>query len=141
MCSHTPSRLGCNFLPFRIVKERPVSPPAPPAVSGRPSRPDTTTSHISARGCVRSEKYHRPHPARRQLVPRVPLKPATRPVVRAGPTTDGDEGARTPDPLLAKQVLSQLSYIPGWEDLVVSKIANARTWIRTRDLSFIRAAL
>ena len=25
----------------------------------------------------------------------------------------GDEGARTPDPLLAKQVLSQLSYTPG----------------------------
>ena len=26
--------------------------------------------------------------------------------------TGGDEGVRTPDPLLAKQVLSQLSYIP-----------------------------
>lgn len=25
----------------------------------------------------------------------------------------GDEGARTPDPRLAKAVLSQLSYIPG----------------------------
>ena len=25
----------------------------------------------------------------------------------------GDEGTRTPDPLLAKQMLSQLSYIPG----------------------------
>ncbi len=25
----------------------------------------------------------------------------------------GDEGDRTPDPLLAKQVLSQLSYTPG----------------------------
>jgi hypothetical protein len=24
----------------------------------------------------------------------------------------GDEGTRTPDPLLAKEVLSQLSYIP-----------------------------
>ena len=24
----------------------------------------------------------------------------------------GDEGTRTPDPLLAKQMLSQLSYIP-----------------------------
>jgi hypothetical protein len=39
-------------------------------------------------------------------------------VVDAGSTTegdetDGDEGDRTPDPLLAKQVLSQLSYIPG----------------------------
>ena len=27
----------------------------------------------------------------------------------------GDEGARTPDPLLAKQVLFQLSYIPSIE--------------------------
>jgi hypothetical protein len=26
----------------------------------------------------------------------------------------GDEGARTPDPLLAKQVLFQLSYIPNF---------------------------
>ena len=26
----------------------------------------------------------------------------------------GDEGIRTPDPLLARQVLSQLSYTPGW---------------------------
>ena len=29
-----------------------------------------------------------------------------------GPFPDGDEGNRTPDPLLAKQVLSQLSYTP-----------------------------
>ena len=30
----------------------------------------------------------------------------------AGPKGGGDEGTRTPDPLLAKEVLSQLSYIP-----------------------------
>ena len=29
-----------------------------------------------------------------------------------GPSLGGDEGNRTPDPLLAKQVLSQLSYTP-----------------------------
>ena len=29
-----------------------------------------------------------------------------------GPSCGGDEGNRTPDPLLAKQVLSQLSYTP-----------------------------
>ena len=29
-----------------------------------------------------------------------------------GAFVGGDEGARTPDPLLAKQVLYQLSYIP-----------------------------
>ena len=32
-----------------------------------------------------------------------------RPFDRVG---GGDEGTRTPDPLLAKEVLSQLSYIP-----------------------------
>ena len=53
----------------------------------------------------------------------------------------GDEGDRTPDPLLAKQVLSQLSYIPRSKATVISKIADGRTWIRTKDLSFIRAAL
>lgn len=52
----------------------------------------------------------------------------------------GDEGNRTPDLLLAKQALYQLSYIP---DRVPSAVcfACARTWIRTKDLSFIRAAL
>ena len=53
---------------------------------------------------------------------------------------DGDEGDRTPDPLLAKQVLSQLSYIPDGA-LLCFKDRSARTWIRTKDLSFIRAAL
>ena len=48
----------------------------------------------------------------------------------------GDEGTRTPDPLLAKQVLYQLSYIPA-----LKALPCARTWIRTKDLSFIRAAL
>ena len=31
-----------------------------------------------------------------------------------GPSTGGDERARTADPLLARQVLSQLSYTPIW---------------------------
>ena len=34
------------------------------------------------------------------------------PAVSAGDTFDGAEGNRTPDPLLAKQVLSQLRYRP-----------------------------
>ena len=52
----------------------------------------------------------------------------------------GDEGDRTPDPVVANHVLSQLSYIPGGTTLLF-KDRSARTWIRTKDLSFIRAAL
>jgi hypothetical protein len=48
----------------------------------------------------------------------------------------GDEGNRTPDLLLAKQALYQLSYAPD-----LCRQPCARTWIRTKDLSFIRAAL
>ena len=49
----------------------------------------------------------------------------------------GDEETRTPDPLLAKEMLYQLSYVPqapGWED-------GGRFWTRTRDLCLIRAVL
>ncbi len=40
-------------------------------------------------------------------------------IAKTCPTTGGDEGARTPDPRLAKAVLSQLSYIPRglWPDV------------------------
>ena len=51
-------------------------------------------------------------------------------------TACGDEGIRTPDLVDARHALSQLSYIPG-----EAGPANAGTWIRTKDLSFIRAAL
>jgi hypothetical protein len=52
----------------------------------------------------------------------------------------GDEETRTPDPLLAKEMLYQLSYVPrprggsGGED-------GGRFWTRTRDLCLIRAVL
>lgn len=49
----------------------------------------------------------------------------------------GDEETRTPDPLLAKETLYQLSYVPsaraGWD--------GGRFWTRTRDLCLIRAVL
>ena len=48
----------------------------------------------------------------------------------------GDDGARTRDLVVANHALSQLSYIP--EGAVAS---SGRTWSRTKDLSFIRAAL
>ena len=50
----------------------------------------------------------------------------------------GDEEIRTLDPLLARQVLSQLSYTPVWN---YSLSANGLKWTRTIDLTLIRRAL
>ena len=47
----------------------------------------------------------------------------------------GDEEIRTPDPLLAKEMLCQLSYVPAPAG------DGGRFWTRTRDLCLIRAAL
>ena len=52
------------------------------------------------------------------------------------PGGGGDEETRTPDPLLAKEMLYQLSYVPApgiW--------GGGRFWTRTRDLCLIRAVL
>ncbi len=79
--------------------------------------------------------------------------------VTASVVDGGAEEARTPDPLLAKEVLSQLSYGPVWAGrlevrgrrqgtwpsilLPVSwRLRNGGAfWTRTRDLSLIRTAL
>ena len=50
----------------------------------------------------------------------------------------GDEETRTPDPLLAKEMLFQLSYVP---EPFARWRSGGRTWTRTRDLGLIRAAL
>jgi hypothetical protein len=50
----------------------------------------------------------------------------------------GDEETRTPDPLLAKEMLFQLSYVP---ELTGSGGSGGRFWTRTRDLCLIRAVL
>ena len=47
----------------------------------------------------------------------------------------GDEETRTPDPLLAKEMLCQLSYVPMLQG------SGGRHWTRTSDLCLIRAAL
>ncbi len=59
----------------------------------------------------------------------------------------GDERNRTADPLLAKQVLSHLSYIPTFSPRA-KKIRFSRnenlggpSWDRTRDLTLIKRAL
>ena len=49
--------------------------------------------------------------------------------------SSGDEETRTPDPLLAKEMLCQLSYVPRRQG------NGGRYWTRTSDLCLIRAAL
>ena len=58
----------------------------------------------------------------------------------------GDDGIRTHDPLLAGQVLSQLSYTPiKWFVVIISlltiKVSGRPKWTRTTDLVLIRHAL
>ena len=57
----------------------------------------------------------------------------------------GDEGIRTPDPLLARQVLSQLSYTPMfWVFYLICTVFSVLSglkWTRTTDLTLIRRAL
>ena len=55
---------------------------------------------------------------------------------------NGDGGIRTLDPLLARQVLSQLSYTPimGFHWLF-NLFPNGLKWTRTTDLTLIRRAL
>ena len=57
--------------------------------------------------------------------------------------TSGAEGIRTPDPLLARQVLSQLSYNPrlGFYSLLSVSSDSGLKWTRTIDLTLIRRAL
>ena len=61
-------------------------------------------------------------------------------------TRGGDERNRTADPLLAKQVLSRLSYIPTNELSIVEfgedrQSVGGPSWDRTRDLTLIKRAL
>ena len=65
----------------------------------------------------------------------VPLQP---PLSFARLEAGGDEETRTPDPLLAKEMLFQLSYVPADSDGAES---GGRFWTRTRDLCLIRAVL
>ena len=60
------------------------------------------------------------------------------PVITSNHIRSGDNEIRTRDPLLARQVLSQLSYTPVWN---YSLSANGLKWTRTIDLTLIRRAL
>ena len=52
----------------------------------------------------------------------------------------GDEESRTPDPLLARQVLSQLSYTPTYGFHILKECGGLK-WTRTTDLTLIRRVL
>ena len=69
------------------------------------------------------------------------LRPAGRPSAarRALAVGGGDEETRTPDPLLAKEMLCQLSYVPIRRGR--GRGGGGRFWTRTRDLCLIRAVL
>ena len=54
--------------------------------------------------------------------------------------SNGDGEIRTHDPLLARQVLSQLSYTPIWYYKGFVKNSGLK-WTRTTDLTLIRRAL
>ena len=55
---------------------------------------------------------------------------------------NGDGEIRTLDPLLARQVLSQLSYTPIWYSLFTFVLSySGLKWTRTTDLTLIRRAL
>ena len=56
---------------------------------------------------------------------------------------NGDGEIRTLDPLLARQVLSQLSYAPIWHlfNCLTNFFVNGLKWTRTIDLTLIRRAL
>ena len=60
-----------------------------------------------------------------------------------GLSANGDGEIRTLDPLLARQVLSQLSYAPIWVTYLIiqSHSASGLEKTRTSDLTLIRRAL
>ena len=63
-----------------------------------------------------------------------PCQPNFCPFLACSTSLSGDEGTRTPDPRLAKAVLSQLSYIPVWR-------GSGPDWIRTSDPCVISTVL
>src|SRR4029079_9045924 len=71
-------------------------------------------------------------------------RPEVVPVTVEERRAGGDEETRTPDPLLAKEMLFQLSYVPGELRDSVGSLWDedgGRFWTRTRDLCLIRAVL
>src|SRR5512143_1255182 len=74
--------------------------------AGRTIRPPARVRRVYHRPRGRSRRGAGPRPVQWAVIVPPPNE------VRCGRRGGGDEGTRTPDPLLAKEVLSQLSYIP-----------------------------
>ena len=91
------------------------------------SRLELLTSRLSG---VRSNQLsYRPMIIVKQILSALALRSRLSKFEKFG----GDEENRTPDPLLARPVLSQLSYTP--------KFNGGPKWTRTTDLTLIRRAL
>lgn len=79
----------------------------------------------------------------RYSIPLVGLRSSGRSPRALGPVVHrggGDEETRTPDPLLAKEMLFRLSYVP-LPPAIIRTVRGGRFWTRTRDLCLIRAVL
>ena len=117
--------LGIHPTPFVTVPQKPpvdntqASPPSPCTRDPRSTFPQTscsqsTTRPISAPPLLlrpRSSPVNAPLHSRPRLLPGI-HQAATDNKITERKRNGGDEETRTPDPLRAKEVLSQLSYIP-----------------------------
>ena len=112
----------------RPRRPRPVPRPLPAHPSSLAAALRNARSLASLSSSLLARKVHRSRPR---------LLPAYRQAANGDDDRKrggGDEETRTPDPLRAKEVLSQLSYIP-------TRRTGGRLWIRTRDLTLIRGVL
>jgi hypothetical protein len=148
LLAHT-QLLGCNFLPFRIVKERLTLLSIGEPFQARALTPIIHCNSFERLQLLISKEYHRTHVFLRQRAACVFLHGPPGPCSsQARSTTDGDEGDRTPDPVVANHVLSQLSYIPVWELLVIQRSTvrvlgfeprtSALSELRSSQLSYTR---
>lgn len=88
LADHTQS-LGCNFLPFRIVKERLAATPIGAPFQARALTPVTPRKSLERLRLVSGREYHRAHPMIRQRGRVDFAPPACKPSVAKGGVHDG----------------------------------------------------
>jgi hypothetical protein len=106
-----------------------------------PRHPPYTLSSLTPYGSVKQSRYPIAIQLSKSMAP-----PSGRPLFidhTQHPRAGGDERNRTADPLLAKQVLSHLSYIPTRRTGECFRVdrTGGPSWDRTRDLTLIKRAL